>query len=120
MRAIYKHTAVLTLLLLAVMQVMPFVPAHGSCEAACCEKPVSCCEAEEYSGCDMAMTSCNIAMFIPMVSATLIKVDSNVQLDMMVAEPVANETLNSQKYLVSPEITLLDETAPPGNLPLLI
>lgn len=120
MRFAWKYTAMLTLLLLGVMQVMAFVPAHASCEAACCEKPVSCCEVEEYSACEMSMTSCNVSMFIPLVSAPLIKVVSNVDLDMMRVETLANESLSSQTLNIVPELIQVDETSPPGNTPLLI
>jgi len=115
-----KYTALVVLMLLAVMQVLPFIPTHDVCQASCCDTAVTCCEAEEYSGCEMAMTSCNMSMFIPLVSAPLIKVESNVQLDVALDQPVSNELSNVEQHVDAPIVMLHKETAPPGNLPLLI
>ncbi len=107
-------------MLLAVMQVLPFIPTHDVCLASCCDQAVSCCDTEEYSGCEMAMTSCNMSMFIPLVSAPLIKVESNVQLDVALNQTVSTELSNMEQHVDVPIVMLHDETAPPGNLPLLI
>lgn len=107
-------------MLLAVMQVLPFIPTHDVCQASCCDKAVTCCETEEYSGCEMTMTSCNMSMFIPLVSAPLIKVDSNVQLDITLNQTVSNEMPSAEQQVVPPIVMAHAESSPQGNLPLLI
>jgi len=115
-----KYTALAVLLLIAVMQVMPFVPTHEICEEACCEKPVSCCESMDSDGCEMAMTSCNTSMFIPLLTAPLIKVESNIQLDMAALELAADEIIEDQQDVELIDLAAVDDLSPPAYTPLLI
>ena len=102
------------------MQVLPFVPTHNNCEAACCIEAVTCCKAEVNMNCAMAMTSCNISLFVPLISAPLIKVESIVQLDVALVSLVSNETINCEQHPESDVLSNISESPPPQYLPLLI
>ncbi len=72
------------------------------------------------SGCDMAMTSCSVIMFIPLISAPLIKVESNIQLDMAFAPELEIDVISTQQNLIVSESFALREATPPDQTPLLI
>ena len=120
MKATWKKTAVLTLILIGIMQVLPFIPAHNNCQAACCVETVSCCEAEASTGCDMAMTSCSVSLFVPLISAPLLKVESNVQLDICLAPASHEQILKFQARADDSDIGIVLEAPPPDKTPLLI
>ncbi len=96
------------------------MPTHETCEEACCEKPVSCCESEDTTKCEMTLTSCNISLFIPLVSAPLIKVESNIQLDITLFSPVSDALIESQQSIDLKDFTAFDDHFPLGFFPLLI
>jgi len=116
----WKYTALLTLILIGMIQAVPFVPAHNDCQSACCVETVSCCETEVDTGCDMAMTSCNVSLFIPLISAPLIKVESNIQLDIDTAPQMHSELLPEQLQINSTNLDHFEEAPPPDHTPLLI
>lgn len=120
MKKTWKHTAILTLLLIGIMQVIPFVPTHNNCQAACCAEAVSCCETQVDTGCDMAMTSCNTTVFVPLISAPLIKVESNVHMDIALNPVISGETFGSQEQVNLTSFVPISEAPPPLYLPLLI
>lgn len=120
MKAKWKYITVLTLLLMCIMQVLPFVPGPEECESACCAKPVNCCETEVKTGCDMAMTSCSISMFMPLISAPLVKVNSVIQLDASTFSEQIDADISSQKHEKQDEYFALLHAPPPQYLPLLI
>ena len=107
-------------MLIAVMQVFPFIPTHEVCEEVCCDKPVTCCESMDNDGCEMAMTSCNMSLFIPLVTAPLIKVESNIQLDISLSSPSPDEVSEDENEFELLDITTLADLPPPGYFPLLI
>lgn len=110
----------MTLILIGMMQAMPLVPAHMNCQEDCCATPVSCCEMEQNTGCDMAMTSCSVTLFVPLLSAPLIKVVQTVYDDITVFPPtsVGSSDAESTHHLV--ELAPILETHPPPYTPLLI
>jgi len=114
MKKIWKYTAILTLILIGTMQAVSFIPVHESCQAACCVQTTSCCETEMKTGCDMAMTSCNVSLFIPLLSAPLIKVESVVHLDMAVA-PSVNEELLWDKFQIDTASLIRIQKATPAS-----
>ncbi|NQV15218.1 hypothetical protein HQ531_07150 [bacterium] len=120
MRAKWKYITVITLLLMGVMQVLPFAPAPEDCEAECCNKPVNCCQAEVKTGCDMVMTSCNVSMFMPLMSAPLVKVNSAVQLDISTFSTMIATETPSHKQVNLNKLLTIQEAPPPQYLPLLI
>ena len=114
MKTTWNNTAILTLILIGVMQVLPFVPSHSNCQDACCVEVDSCCDAPATDGCEMAMTSCSVSLFIPLISAPLIKIDSNIQLDMDLAPTVIEVLPLSQQRSVIANIDALREAPPPA------
>lgn len=120
MKAKWKYTALFTLLIIGAMQVLPFLPTHTSCEAACCVEAVTCCETGVSTGCEMAMTSCSVSLFVPLISAPLIKVESTVHLDIALAPYVSNEIIESQQHVDHVIFIDIAEAPPPDYLPLLI
>ena len=116
----WKYTAILTLLIIGVMQVLPFVPTHKSCEAACCQEAATYCETESSSSCEMSMTSCEVSIFIPLISAPLIKIESHVQFEIAATPAQANIVPDRQNRLDVPGSALIQEAPPPGYFPLLI
>ncbi|MCF7826440.1 MAG: hypothetical protein K9M55_00825 [Candidatus Marinimicrobia bacterium] len=120
MKKTWKHTAIYTLILIGMMQVIPLVPTHHNCQAACCATVASCCDTEGETGCDMAMTSCNVTLFIPLISAPLIKVESNVHLDMTTTPRVSFDILPDQFQFSVDELLFQQKAPPPVHTPLLI
>jgi len=68
----------------------------------------------------MAMTSCNVTLFIPLLSAPLIKVESNIDLDIAAFPIVTGEVLAVQYRFSSTNLNLVQEAPPPDQTPLLI
>ncbi len=116
----WKYTALLSLLLFGGVQVLPFIPTHSNCEAACCVTEVSCCDSEVKTGCDMAMTSCSVSLFMPLISAPLIKVDSNFQMDLDDCLPQVHEVLLSDQHIEVAQDISYSHGSPPSLTPLLI
>ncbi len=102
------------------MQAFPFIPTHDNCQAACCAEPVSCCDNEVETGCDMAMSSCNMTLFVPLISAPLIKVESNTSLDIAFAGPLQMEVLPERSLISTINVDHFQEAPPPDHTPLLI
>ena len=120
MKKTWKYTALFTLILIGMMQAVPFLPTHSSCQAACCVEVASCCETEVDTGCDMSMTSCNVTLFIPLISAPLIKVESHVDLDIAAVPVLHSEMMPEQFRLISSNLDHVQEAPPPDQTPLLI
>jgi len=68
----------------------------------------------------MAMTSCNVTLFIPLISAPLIKVDSNIDLDIASAPQLHSEIILEQFRFTSTHLDHFLEAPPPDHTPLLI
>ncbi len=68
----------------------------------------------------MAMTSCNVTLFIPLISAPLIKVESHIDLDIALDPPLHSETIQEQFRFISTNLDLFQEAPPPDQTPLLI
>ena len=66
------------------------------------------------------MTSCNVSMFIPLISAPLIKVESHVELDIELNPVVGDEFYKDQQHIDSFELTALLEAPSSEHFPLLI
>ncbi len=81
---------------------------------------VSCCETETSMGCEMAMASCDIALFMPLISASLIKVESNIELEMAPTPILISEIPRDQNLSDSYSMSAFPEAHPPGYFPLLI
>lgn len=120
MKKTWKYTALFTLILIGMMQAVPFLPTHTNCQAACCVEAVSCCETQVDTGCDMAMTSCNVTLFIPLISAPLIKVESHIDLDIASAPVLHSEIILEQFWFNSSNLDQIQEALPPDQTPLLI
>lgn len=110
----------MTLVLIGIMQAMPLVPAHMNCQEACCATPVSCCESEQGTGCDMAMTSCSVTLFVPLISAPLIKVDHTVDDDIAVSSATSGGSCHAENSHDLADVSALLEAHPPPYSPLLI
>ncbi|MBC8375844.1 MAG: hypothetical protein H8E26_07340 [FCB group bacterium] len=120
MKKTWKYTAIFTLVLIGMMQAVPFIPTHNNCQAVCCVETVSCCETQVDTGCDMAMTSCNVTLFVPLISAPLIKVESNISLDIASAPMLYMEVLPEQSQVNTTNLDHFQEAPPPDHTPLLI
>ncbi|MBT4034032.1 MAG: hypothetical protein HOB84_15245 [Candidatus Marinimicrobia bacterium] len=120
MKKTWEYTAIFTLILIGMMQAVPFLPTHTNCQAVCCVEAVSCCETQVETECDMAMTSCNVTLFVPLISAPLIKVDSNISLDIASAPVLHIEVLPEQFQVNSTNPDHFQVAPPPDHTPLLI
>ncbi len=120
MHRIWKRTTLVVLLLMGVMQALPFMQSHTDCQDACCQQTVSCCEQEASSGCEMAMTSCSVKLILPLVSAPLIKAESNVHLDMERHIPESDFPFMTREIRLNECFYLVLEATPPSYAPLLI
>jgi len=120
MHRIWKRTTLVVLLIMGVMQALPFMQSHTDCQDACCQQTVSCCEQEASSGCEMAMTSCSVKLILPLVSAPLIKAESNIQLEMERIAPEFEVRIVTREVCLHESIYLLLEAPPPSYAPLLI
>lgn len=110
----------LVLLVIACMQVLPFIPTHMNCEDACCASAKNCCQPEASTGCEMAMTSCSIILFLPLVSAPLIKVETAMQ-DLKASLTVqADPLMMGELQSITHDPLPILKAPPPGNFPLLI
>jgi hypothetical protein len=120
MRSFWKRTTFLVLILLGVMQILPFVQNHNDCQDVCCQQVTSCCEEQASSGCEMAMTSCSVKLILPLVSAPLIKAETSVQLELDHLIPETDVRLFSLGTQIANSIFLILEAPPPSYSPLLI
>jgi len=68
----------------------------------------------------MAMTSCNVTLFVPLISAPLIKVESNISLDIASAPMLHMEVLPEQSQVSNTNLDHFQEAPPPDHTPLLI
>jgi len=68
----------------------------------------------------MAMTSCNVTLFIPLISAPLIKVESHIDLDIASAPVLHSEIILEQFWFNSSNLDQIQEALPPDQTPLLI
>lgn len=68
----------------------------------------------------MGMTSCNMSLFVPLISAPLLKVESNIQLDMVQIAPTTGDNLVYQQDYGFDDHVILTDLSPPGFFPLLI
>lgn len=120
MRSLWKRTTFIVLMLLAVMQVLPFVQNHSDCQDACCQQTTSCCENEAMSGCEMGMTSCSVKLILPLISAPLIKAETNVSFEFDHLIPDTDVRVLFQEIQVAKSVLLILEAPPPSYSPLLI
>lgn len=116
----WKITSIFVLLLVGMMQVLPFVPTHVDCKDACSVATQSCCEEGAATGCEVAMTSCSASLFLPLISAPLLKVESTVQLDAFVLTLLPEPAMLSQIMALPQGLDVILEAPPPTFLPLLI
>ena len=66
------------------------------------------------------MTSCTVSLFMPLISAPLLKVESQVNLDMDLSSVVQDELIPETRQELSSVRGSVLEAPPPGNTPLLI
>ncbi|MCF7797691.1 MAG: hypothetical protein K9N11_10085 [Lentisphaeria bacterium] len=76
-----KLIAQFTILFMVMANATPFLTREAPCEESCCTT-VSCCEmgGDAASQCEMEMTSCEAHVFIPLITAPLVKQEHQVQL----------------------------------------
>lgn len=74
-------TAQFTILFMVLANATPFLAREAPCEESCCTT-VSCCEmgGDAANQCEMEMTACETHVFIPLLSAPLVKQEHQVQL----------------------------------------
>ena len=68
----------------------------------------------------MSMTSCNVTLFIPLISAPLIKVDSQIDLDIALAPALHNEIMFENFRFNLTNLDHFQVAPPPDQTPLLI
>jgi len=122
MNRVNKITSVFIIALFVAMLAVPFLNA-AECDIECCtvEMPMDCGMEMDTDSCCAVMTECSDAVFIPIVSAPILKVTVEKDITAEYLSSVDVTPSYENTYSVQPNYIKIDISAPPGfQTPLLV
>lgn len=122
MNRVIKVTSVFTIALFVAMLAAPFLNA-AECDMECCtvEMPMDCGMEMDADSCCPSISECTDAVFIPIVTAPILKVNVEKDITAEYLSSVSVTLCYVNTYFVQPYYIKTDTSAPPGfQTPLLV